>query len=306
MRPYDLGWDVEEYKNIYQNIEYFEYSIEPFFYYLGLFGNTFGLDFRFILIIYAILSILLKEYGVYIYTKNLSYTTFFVIFYAGTFLWLYDVSQLRASILLGIIPFYFYCKSKLVKILIITFAILNHYSGFLLIPLVLFDIYKKNKITFVLTSVIIFIFLYIYNIYEVVMLLLISRYGEGGANNSAYIYFLHPKILIPLTFTLYLLLKNEENLPIDNKLLANISFFLLVTNFVAIFFIITGSNIVGFRFAEIGFYITFYFSYILYVNSHKYIYALFFISVILSFILTTFIFNIEPIIHLDVLSRYIL
>jgi len=301
-RPFELGHDMDAYREIFESALSGNYSVEPLFGLFSLMAGGVGAGFRGILWIYAIASIGVKIlFFRRVVEFKWSYIFCFLLIYASSFMWLYDVSQLRASLMLTLIPFLFGARKSRTHTALGFAAVLSHYSGAVAIGQRLMRIPGIARLVLIPLAIL----LVVANsgqLNQLAIELVLDKYA--GAVESPIVYLVHPYFASQVLFLwCYRKSGNEEFGLIAMK---NVWWTVMALCGLFLILLLMGSRTAAFRFLEIGLYLSFLFSFVVYVKSgfvRRSGVVCFFLLV--SFVLFNFILPEVPIIDVEVLNDFL-
>lgn len=301
-RPYDLGHDMDAYQELFDSALNGDHFVEPLFGLFSLAAGTVGAGFRGVLWIYAIVSIGVKlvflRLGAGLAWK---FIFGFLIIYVSTFMWLYDVSQLRASVMLTLIPFLFLSRKGSTYSIVGFAGIFSHYSGAVAAVQRLIRMRGLWRIISIPVAIS-FVAINSGQLSQYAVELVLDKYA--GTVDNPTMYFAHPYFLSQALF----LWRNRASKDNEYGVIAMASVWWTVLALCSLFvmLLLLGSRTAAFRFLEMGLYLSFLFSYVMYAKNRSDKFSagvcLFLAS---SFMLFNFILAEIPIVNIDILNNFL-
>jgi len=301
-RPFELGHDMDAYREIFDSALTGSYSVEPLFAVFSLMAEGLGTGFRGVLWIYAIASISLKILFLRSAVEFKWLHIFcFLLIYAFSFMWLYDVSQLRASLMLTLIPFLFSARKSRLHATLGFAGVLSHYSGMVALGQRMIRLPGIARLVLIPLAILL-VAMNLGQLNQLVVELVLDKYA--GTVESPIIYLVHPYFFSQVLFLwCYHKSGNEEFGLIAMK---NVWWTVLALCALFLILLLMGSRTAAFRFLEIGLYLGFLFSFIAYVKSGFARYSgIVCLSLLASFVLFNFILPEVPIIDVKVLNDFV-
>lgn len=293
---------MDAYREIFDSALTGSYSVEPLFSLFSIMAGGLDAGFRGVLWIYAIASISIKIlFFRRVVDLKWAYIFCFLLIYASSFMWLYDVSQLRASLMLTLIPFLFSAR-KIRTYTMLGFAgVLSHYSGMVAIGQRLVRLPGIARLVLI-PSAVLLLAMNLGQLNQLAVELVLDKYA--GTVESPIVYLAHPYFSSQVLFLwCFRKASNEEFGLIAMK---NVWWTVLALCALFLILLLMGSRTAAFRFLEIGLYLGFLFSFVAYVKSgftkRSGIVCLFLVA---SFILFNFILPEVPIIDVEVLNDFL-
>lgn len=135
-REVGIDHDSLAYKNYYESERIIWLIAEPTFGIISTFVSYVFKDFRFVLLIYALIGVYIKLKA---FPRITSFVYWTILLYFSTYFLLHEFTQIRAGIASGIFLYaipYLACRKLKIYTLFIIIACLFHYSALVLLPLV--------------------------------------------------------------------------------------------------------------------------------------------------------------------------
>ncbi|RSO81665.1 EpsG family protein [Acinetobacter ursingii] len=289
------GVDPDYY--VYYNGFYFSESKEVTFNLISSSLKSFGFDIKYLFFIYCFLSLLFKFRLLFsFYLKNSLFTFFFIIIcYFFCFFPIWEFTQIRGSLAIGILMYSIYCiKDKKYQLLGILIAIFFHNS-----MLILASLYFSSKIFYIRKYISILLLILIIIISKkVIGLTAYSVYSQANWGDEFKItsfknfYILLTNIFV--FFINYRFYKNDQYYQFRNVMfLFNIAFFILCI-YVGIFY---GS--ISIRYADILLFSTILLLGTLYRNIYANLFQLFTIVIVCPYYFHYFFYSDRALFKLD-------
>ncbi|UIP94976.1 EpsG family protein [Acinetobacter johnsonii] len=257
----------------------------------------FGLTFPYLLFFYCFISLIIK-YKLFIdvfYRKSILTLVFVIVMYMTCFFPLWEVTQIRMSVAVGIFVYAIFCvKSERNKYLILILSLLFHNSMFVLVGfyLIINFLYKYKWLALVVSLVYIYVCGFVigltdYDVYSS------SNWGESYNIFSFKNFF----IFLTNSILIYLLIKNKSK-----EIFFKDTYNLVILNFMLLVFCIYIGIYypsVAIRFSDLLLFNTIFalacFSNVSFLRAYKVITAL----ILIPFYLNIFFFGSDPMFDFD-------
>ena len=292
-KPDNLDNDYYVYFNAFNTNE----SKEITYYIVTQVCKYFGLAFSYLLFFYCFVSLVIK-YKLFVdvfYRKSILTFIFVIIMYMTCFFPLWEVTQIRMSVAIGIFMYAIFCvKSERNKYLLLILSLLFHNSMFVLIGfyLIINFLYKYKWLALVVSLV------YIYVCGFVIGLTDYDVYSSSSWGESYNIFsFKNFYIFLTNSILLYILIKNKST-----EIFFKDTYNLVILNFMLfVFCIYIGVYYpsVAIRFSDLLLFNTIFalacFSNVSFLRAYKVITAL----ILIPFYLNIFFFGSDPMFNFD-------
>jgi hypothetical protein len=286
---------MEAYEILYNQALVGDFIVEPMYSAISIMANYFGFGFKGVIWFYAISTIAIKIYFLRNYAKlKWHQILIYLLLYSISFMLLYEVSQLRSSLMLALLAFIFVSPIIWHKISVWILSILTHASAVIALPL----IFSRSKIYFILfiPLFLLIISLNYFDLYNFILERTLNKFNDTVSN--PFLYLLHPFFISVVIFIFAL--SRVSKVYFQNFNCYGIIYVMILICTLYIFLLIGGSRTSSFRIMEIGLYFTNLLSFIFYFKmprNHSIAFGFTFIFSYISFFTYTFVLAVDPVVN---------